>query len=419
MPKKLFLWLVLLPAGLLAQAPQSFRPVTPEAAGFSSARLARLDSFLADGVRRGLFPHVVTFVARGGGVVHHKAFGYRRLEGKAPLRTDDIFRVASQSKVITCLALMILHEEGRFGLDDPVSRYLPAFKKPQVLESHDTLRGTYQVRPARSEITIRQLLTHTAGIPYEHPLQGRPEFRVPFFNSLERETLASAMPRLAARPLTADPGTAFVYGLNTDVVGYLVEVLSGQPLDAFLRDRIFTPLGMKDTHFYLPPADAGRLVELYTKPGPGGALAVHPNESYRRFPVAGARTYFSGGAGLVSTAGDYARFAQMLLNGGSFNGRQVVAPKTVALMTANQGGDLRVWDRGDHIGFGLEMTTPGGSYGDLNSTGAYGWSGMYCTEFTVDPEKDLVLLVFTNVQPYAHYYELLRKFRILVYGALQ
>jgi CubicO group peptidase (beta-lactamase class C family) len=393
--------------------------VAPEAAGFSAIRLARLDSFLADGVKRELFPHVVTFVARGGGVVHHKAFGYRRLTGKAPLRTDDIFRVASQSKVITCAALMTLYEEGRFGLDDPVSRYLPAFKNAQVLVSHDTLRGTYVVRPAKSEITIRQLLTHTAGIPYEHPLQNRPEFRVPYFNSLERETLAGVMPRLAARPLIADPGSTFVYGLNTDVVGYLVEVLSGQPLDAFLRSRIFEPLGMKDTHFYLPPADAGRLVELYAKPAPDGPLAVHPNEAFRRFPVAGARTYFSGGAGLVSTVGDYARFAQMLLNGGSFNGRQVLGPKTVALMAVNQGGDLRVWDRGDYIGFGLEITTPGGSYGDLNSPGAYGWSGMYCTEFTVDPDKNLVLLVFTNVQPYAHFYELLRKFRILVYQALQ
>jgi CubicO group peptidase (beta-lactamase class C family) len=176
---------------------------------------------------------------------------------------------------------------------------------------------------------------------------------------------------------------------------------------------------MKDTHFYLPPADAGRLVELYTKPAPDKPLAVHPNEAFRRFPVAGARTYFSGGAGLVSTIGDYARFAQMLLNGGSFNGRQVIGRKTVALMAANQGGELRVWDRGDYIGFGLEINTPGGNYGDLNSLGAFGWSGMYCTEFTVDPNKDLVLLVFTNVQPYAHFYELLRKFRILVYAALQ
>jgi CubicO group peptidase (beta-lactamase class C family) len=314
---------------------------------------------------------------------------------------------------------MMLYEEGRLGLDDPVSRYLPAFKNPRVLESYDTLRGTYSTRAARSEITIRQLLTHTAGIPYEHPLQNRPEFRVPYFNSLERETLASVMSRLAARPLTANPGEQFVYGLNTDVVGYLVEVLSGQPLDTFLRQRIFEPLGMKDTHFYLPPADTGRLVELYTKPAPDKPLAVHPNEAFRRFPVAGARTYFSGGAGLVSTVEDYARFGQMLLNGGSFNGRQILGRKTLALMASNQGGDLRVWDRGDYIGFGLEITTPTGSYGDLNSVGAFGWSGMYCTEFTVDPSRDLVMLVFTNVQPYAHFYELLRKFRILVYQALQ
>ncbi len=418
--KSLFLFcFFLLPAALWAQAPQSFRPVTPAAAGFSATRLARLDSFLANGVKQGLFPHVVTFVARGGGVVHHKAFGYRQLAEKMPLRTDDIFRVASQSKVITCTALMMLYEEGRLGLDDPVSRYLPTFKNPRVLESYDTLRGTYSTRAARSEITIRQLLTHTAGIPYEHPLQNRPEFRVPYFNSLERETLASVMSRLAARPLTANPGEQFVYGLNTDVVGYLVEVLSGQPLDTFLRQRIFEPLGMKDTHFYLPPADTGRLVELYTKPAPDKPLAVHPNEAFRRFPVAGARTYFSGGAGLVSTVEDYARFGQMLLNGGSFNGRQLLGPKTLALMASNQGGDLRVWDRGDYIGFGLEITTPTGSYGDLNSVGAFGWSGMYCTEFTVDPSRDLVMLVFTNVQPYAHFYELLRKFRILVYQALQ
>jgi CubicO group peptidase (beta-lactamase class C family) len=418
---KLIFSCIALLAALLAtaQTPQTFKPAKPGEVAVSAKRLARLDSFLTKEAANGLFPHAVTFVARRGQVVHHKAFGYRNREEKLPLRRDDIFRIASQTKAVTTVALLLLMEEGRFLLDDPVSRYIPAFKNPKVLVQYDSLKLTYTTRPAKSEITIRQLLTHTAGIPYEHPLQNHPDFAVPFFNSVDKVTLEEVIPRLAARPLTADPGEKFVYGLNTDVVGYLVEVLSDKSLDVFMQERIFGPLGMKDTYFYLPESKADRLVELYSKPKRDAPLTLHENMTFRKFPVSGARTYFSGGAGLVSTVEDYARFSQMILNGGAFNGKQLLARSTLNLMGTNQMGDLRVWNRGDTFGFGLEITQAGSRYSDLTTPGSLSWGGMYCSEFTIDPHEDLILLVFTNVQPYAHFEEFLRKCRVLVYQALE
>ncbi|MBC7920242.1 MAG: beta-lactamase family protein [Ferruginibacter sp.] len=419
--KKTSLLLAALFLGLvaLAQPPQAFKTASPAAAGFSPERLQRLDAYLQRLVDGGQAPNAVTFVAHRGQVVHHQAFGYRNRERKEPLRKDDIFRIASQSKAVTTVALLMLWEEGKFGLDDPVSKYIPAFRNPKVLDQHDPKTGQYTTHPAKSEVTIRQLLSHTAGIPYQHPLQERPEFKVPFFNSLEKETLAETIPRLAARPLTAEPGSAFVYGLNTDVLGYLVEILSGKNLAEVLRQRIFEPLGMTDTDFYLPDAKAGRLVELYSLAKPGDPLTVHENAAYRKFAVSGARTYHSGGAGLVSTVEDYAKFCQMLLNGGGFNGKQLLGPKTVALMSRNQIGELEVWDRRDKFGLGLQIVTERSHYGDQASVGSLTWGGLYCSEFTIDPREELILLVFTNVEPYAHYSDFVRKFRILVYQALQ
>ncbi|WP_077920783.1 serine hydrolase [Spirosoma sp. 209] len=413
---------------LLAQTrPQVFTPArTPTEAGFSAERLKRLDTFLQGLVDQGIAPNAVTFVARRGKVVHYKAFGYSNLEKKTPLKRDDIYRIASQSKAITTVALMTLFEEERFLLDDPISKYIPAFKNPKVLVRYDRKNptgGSYETRPARSEITIRQLLSHNAGIPYEHPLDQRPEFRVPFFNSTAPDKLEDAINRLAARPLLNDPGTdstgkGFVYGLNTDIIGRLVEVLANKPLDVVLRERVLDPLGMTDTYFYLPPGKSSRLVELYDKGSADKPLVLHPNETYRQYAVSGARTYFSGGAGLVSTVEDYARFCQMLLNGGTFNNRRILGRKTVEMMVRNQIGAAEVWDRRDKFGLGFQLITEGTHYGDQATPGAYTWGGMYCSEFTIDPKEELILLVFTNVQPYAHYSDFVRKFRTAVYQAL-
>lgn len=237
----IFLFLI---TGIKAQVPQSFTMArTPEEVGFSSERLKRLDTHFQEVIDKGIAPNIVTFVAKKGKIVHYKAFGYSNLESKTPLKKDDIFRIASQSKLITTVGLLMLFEEGKFFLDEPISKYIPAFKNPRVLVSYDEKdRSKYITRPAKSEITIRQLMSHSAGIPYEHALQDLPEFKVPFFCSTDKDILKDVVDKIAARPLIADPGTQFVYGLNTDVLGRLIEVLSGMSFDDYLRKKVLDPL---------------------------------------------------------------------------------------------------------------------------------------------------------------------------------
>ncbi len=421
---RLFLSLLLLAGSVLAQpAPDAFTTAkSPAEAGFSADRLKRLDTWLQGLVDHDIAPNAVTFVAHRGKIVHYKAFGYSNLASKTPIKRDAIFRIASQSKAITTATLMTLFEEEKFLLDDPISKYIPAFKNPKVLVSNGKVAGgtgaDYETRPAKSEITIRQLLSHNTGIPYEHPLDSRPEFQVPFFNSTKPDKLEYVVNKLATRPLIADPGTTFTYGLNIDIIGRLVEILSGEPLDVAIRKRVLEPLGMNDTYFYLPADKANRLVELYAKGSMDKPLTLHPNEAYRNFAVSGARTYFSGGAGMVSTVEDYAKFCQMLLNKGTFNGKRILARKTLEEMLRNQIGESEVWDRQDKFGLGFQLITDKSHYGDQATPGSFTWGGMYCSEFTIDPKEDLILLIFTNVQPYAYYSDFVRKFRIGVYQAL-
>ncbi|PLK45522.1 serine hydrolase [Emticicia sp. TH156] len=423
MKKRLLLpgyFLLTVLTAIYAQKPQTLTPAkTPEEVGFSTEKLKKLDAHFQELVDKGITPNAVMLVARKGKIVHEKAFGFSNLETKTPLKKDDIFRIASQSKLITTIGLMMLFEEGRFFLDEPVSKYIPSFKNTSVLVSYEEKdRSKYITRPAKSAITIRHLLSHSAGIPYEHPLQELPEFKVPFFCSVEKDLLKDVVDRIAARPLLSDPGTQFTYGLNTDVVGRLIEVLSGMPFDQYLHKKVLGPLGMTDTYFYLPAEKASRLVELYSKPDTGAKLSLHTNETYRNFAVSGQRTYFSGGAGLVSTIQDYAKICQFILNKGEFNGKRLLSRSTVDLMSRNQIDKSFVWDRQDKFGLGLQIITPESHYGDNATPGALTWGGMYCSEYTIDPKEDLMLLVFTNVHPYAHYSAFVRNFRILVYQAL-
>ena len=419
---------------LLAQPlPQGFTSAKSSAdAGFSEDRLKRLDTWLQGLIDQEIAPNAVTFVAHRGKVVHYKAFGYSNLARKTPLKRDDLYRIASQSKAITTTTLMTLYEEEKFLLDDPISKYIPAFKNPKVLvkyDKKDPVGGSYETRPAKGEITIRQLLSHNAGIPYEHPLDQRPEFKVPFFNSTAPDKLEDVINKLAKRPLMGDPGRSdastdstgagFTYGLNTDIIGRLVEVLSGKSLDVAMRERVLEPLGMNDTYFYLPSTKAGRLVELYDKSSMDKPLTLHTNEAYRNSSVSGAKTYFSGGAGLISSIEDYAKLCQMLLNGGVFNNRRILGRKTVEMMLRNQIGSAEVWDRRDKFGLGFQLITENSHYGDQATPGSFTWGGMYCSEFTIDPKEELIMLIFTNVQPYAYYGDFVRKFRIAVYQALE
>jgi len=426
----LFLLFLAVSTAIAQPKPQTFTTAkTPAEVGFSTERLKRLDTFMQGLIDQGIAPNAVTFVARHGKIVHYKAFGYSNLAKKTPVKRDDIYRIASQSKAITTVTLMTLLEEERFLLDDPISKYIPAFKNPKVLVSYDKkdpTGGSYDTRPAKSEITIRQLLAHNAGIPYEHPLDKRPEFAVPYFNSTKPDKLEDVVNKLAIRPLMRDPGVSddstgsdFMYGLNIDIIGRLIEVLTGQPFDVAMRERVLEPLGMTDTYFYLPDSKASRLVELYGKGKINEPLTLSDNVTYRNFAVSGAKTFFSGGAGLVSTAEDYAKFCQMLLNDGTFANKRIISRKTIDMMLRNQIGTAEVWDRRDKFGLGFQLITEGSHYGDLATPGSYTWGGMYCSEFTIDPKEDMILLVFTNVYPYAHYGDFVRKFRTAVYQALE
>ena len=426
---RLFLALLLLTTPLFAQpVPQRFiLAKSPDEAGFSAERLKRVDTWLQGIIDQDIAPNAVTFIAHRGKIVHYKAFGYSNLAKKIPVKRDDLFRIASQSKAITTVTLMTLYEEEKFLLDDPISKYIPAFKNPNVLVSYDKkdpVGGKYETRPAKSEITIRQLLSHNAGIPYEHPLDGRPEFQVPYFNDTAPDKLEDVINKLAMRPLLRDPGTdstgaGFTYGLNIDIIGRLIEVLSGKPFDIAMRERVLEPLGMIDTYFYLPDSKASRLVELYSKSSMDKPLTVHTNNDYRNFATSGAKTYFSGGAGLTSSVADYATFCQMLLNYGTFNNHRILGRKTVEMMLRNQIGRAEVWDRKDKFGLGFQLITEGSHYGSQASPGSYTWGGMYCSEFTIDPKEELIMLIFTNVHPYAYYGDFVKKFRIGVYQALE
>lgn len=414
--KKIPLFILLLAATMAATAQQQLKPpASAAAAGFSPERLARIDSFFNAAVKNGDAPNAVTFIARNGQIVHHKAYGFSNLEKRTPARTDDIFRIASQTKLITTIGLMMLYEEGRVFLEDPVEKFLPEFKGIQVLA--DPAKSKTETRPPKTPLTIRHLLSHSAGIPYQHPADSA-EGMV-FLSSLDGITLEELIKKVAKRPLLHDPGERFTYGYNTDVAGRIVEVISGRNLDQFLRERIFTPLGMNDTYFYLPAPKAGRLVELYAKKTMESPLTLHTSEANRKYPVAGKQTLFLGGAGLVSTAADYAKICQLVLNGGEYNNVRLLARKTVDLMARNQIGDNEVWDRKDKFGLGLQIITEGSRYGDQASVGSLTWGGAYCSEYTIDPTEKLIMLVFTNVSPYAYYGEFVRKFRILTYAALK
>ncbi len=399
---------------LTAQA-QTFSESNPAALGFSPERLQRVDAFLQQWVSEGKVPHAVSLVIRKGQIVHYQAYGTSDAAREEPLPKDAIWRIASQSKLITTVAVMRLYEQGKSLLEDPISRYIPAFANPKVLVSVDSATLDYKIRPAKREISIRDLLTHTAGIPYEHPLQEYTEFEVPFLSS---DRLEDAVNRIATRPLLHDPGEKFTYGFNTDILGRLIEVVSGQTLDAFFREHIFAPLGMNDTYFYLPAEKADRLVTLFRKDSLKGALSVQTDSVYQNFARSTACTLYSGGGGLVSTAMDYAKICQLILNEGTFNGHRLLSPWTVRLMTRNQIGELTVWERQDKFGYGLMVMTPESRYGDQAPPGTLNWGGMYCSEYTIDPKNDLVMMVYTNVYPFAHYSEFVRKYRVLVYGAL-
>lgn len=387
----------------LQTKPQQLVPATPESVGMSSERLTRLDRWLKDRVDENAIPGSMMLVARRGKIVHYSAVGYTDTRTKEPLTREHIFRIMSMSKAITSVAVMMLYEEGKFRLDDPVSLYIPEFKNPQVLTYFNEKDTTYTAVPAKNEVTIRHLLTHTAGIPYSHPLYVKAG--IPDFFSTEPKTLSQTIPALARLPLMHEPGEKWTYGLNTDVLGYLVERVSGMRFGAFLKARIFDPLGMNDTGFYIPDNKKNRLMHLYTEPDSAQyGVSRHPDWAEENYPIAGAKTYESGGAGLTSTVLDYAKFLQMLLNGGAYNGRQLLGRKTIELMRTNQIGELSTWDREADFGLGFEIVTDKSARQQPSSPGTLSWGGRDFSNYWWDPKEELLCIWTSQVVPTKHWY---------------
>lgn len=327
-----------------------------------------------------------------------------RVDATRLARLDRLFRIASQTKAITSVAILMLVEDGKIGLTDPVSRFIPAYAKTTVAVR--TPGGTVDVVPARRAITITDLLTHTAGISYgtgedvaaQYESKGLgPAPGYGWYTADKDEPVCATMERLASLPFAAQPGEAWVYGYNTDILGCIVERVSGEPLDRFFASRIFEPLGMADTHFFVPADKADRLVTVYAN-GPDGTIVRAPDGARGQgHYVSGPRKNFAGGAGLVSTARDYARFLEMVRNGGALGTTRLLSPRTVALMTHNQVGDLH---NGPRLGWSLafETTERVGGNG-LDPVGAYGWGGAYGSVYRVDPTARIVMVLMLNQLP--------------------
>jgi CubicO group peptidase (beta-lactamase class C family) len=398
MQRSLVVSLCLLGAPLFAA---NLPTATPEQSGMSTERLKRLSAAMRGYIDRGDVAGTVMLVARKGRVVHLEAQGLADLESKTPMRTDSIFRLASMTKPITSVAVMMLLEEGRFLLNDPVSKFIPEFKNPKVAVAHPpgTNRAGVTLVAADREITIRDLLTHTAGLASaETSSVLKPEIEKFKKESPPNENIAQQTRRLAKLPLNFQPGTAWEYGPATDVLGYLVEVASGQTFDRFLRERIFKPLEMNDTFFYVPDEKMSRLTTVY-QPSPHGIRPLAPAREMR-----GSKVLFAGAGGLSSTAEDYLRFCQMLLNGGTFNGAHLLSRKTVELMTANHIGDLAIWPdlSGYRFGLGFRVLTDLGRTAHLGSVGSYGWGGAYGTYFWIDPKEEMIGIFMMQIRPYNH-----------------
>lgn len=390
----------------------------PETVGFSSSRLSRIDRMIEAYVKNEQLPGAVALIARDGKIVYHKAFGYSDAEKKTSLKKDDIFRIASQSKAITSTAAMMLWEEGRFLLDEPVAKYIPEFKNPKVLKTFNATDSTYYAEPAKSEITIRQLLTHSSGIDYA--AIGSNAFKaiyakagIPSGIGNHVGTIAEKMKTLGSLPIRHEPGEQWTYGLNHDVLGYLIEIWSGMPFDQFLKTRLFEPLEMHDTYFYLPKEKHNRLVALHHDSDGKTAKVKETiydgvNSEYPKL----AGTYFSGGAGLSSTIEDYAKFLQMMLNNGVFNGTRLLSRKTIELMLIDQLPEL---SNEYGLAFGLETTR--NDYRSVVTSGSFSWGGAFNTQYWADPKERLIGIIFTNVYN-TRYGQTGERFKVLTYQAL-
>lgn len=402
---------------------------SPEELGFSTDRINRIENVMTDLIDKGIISGAVTLVARNEKVGYLKAFGTKGAESSEKMTTDQIFRIASMSKAITTVGALMLYEKGAFRLDDPISLYIPEFKEMKVMVlNKEGEKEPFHLVDASSPITIRHLLTQTSGITYN--FFGQPHISTIYKENdisdgltQTDESIGNMVKRLAKLPLMHEPGTQFTYGLNSDVLGYLIEVISGKPFDQYLEEQIFEPLDMHDTYFFLPDDKVNRLASL-NRINEKGVLEqvngkiVSGTQNYSSdYHYNSSKSHFSGGAGLVSTASDYYRFLQMLLNKGEYNESRILGKKTIELMTTAQSDINYYWAKGEGFGFGFAVSQGPGFTGKPESQGTYGWSGYFNTFFWVDPQEELIGIIMTQTVPYNPAI-IERKFRDVVYQAI-
>ncbi len=392
-------------------------------AAVNMARLSRIDDLVNGYISKNWLTGAVTIVIKDNQLVQYKGYGLADVDTKKVMAKDAIFRIMSQTKAITSAGILMLYEQGKLLLDEPIADFIPAFKNPVVLDKYNAADTTYTTVPAKRDITFRDLLTHTSGIDYAGI--GTEEMKaiyakagVPSGLGYFDANLLEKMNVLAKLPLKNQPGEKFLYGLNSDLLGCLIEIISGTTLDDFFKKNIFDPLGMKDTYFNVPAAKANRMASVYTEDKDHHIIKW--SHEYRNidpdYPTMN-KHYFSGGAGLSSTAFDYAVFLQMLLNGGKYNGHQILSPRTVQLMTTGQ-LDFTINGNGNNFGLGFEITSAKAASRLPRNEGSFAWGGYYGTTYWADPKAHLVCLILTQQGSNSHG-DIATRFESIVYGSLQ
>ncbi len=384
-------------------------------------RLKRVDDLMTQFVQEKKIPGAVLLVLKDGQVLRHQAYGMDDADALKPMAKEALFRIASQTKAVTSVGVMMLLEEGKLLLTDPVSKYIPAFAKPVVLDKFNAADSSYTTVPAKREITIKDLLTHTSGLGYAQI--GSPTMNAIYAkNQITagigelKANLQETMARLGKAPLEYQPGTRWNYSLSSDVLGYVIEVVSGMSLEAFFQQRLFTPLGMKDTHFNVPASKHSRLTALNTQDSLGSWHKIPDSPDFPASFPNQTTSYFSGGAGLTSTALDYGIFLQMLLNKGRYGGKTILSPRIVEMMTVNQVGKL-MGERQFGLGFGI---VPESAPDEVQSPGTFSWGGAFATNYWADPQKKIVFQLMTQQYPASPYLEELRaKLSVAIYQSLK
>lgn len=400
---------------------QVLSPVVTKSKNLDPVKLAQIDSLLNKYVANNWLVGASTIIVKDNQVVYYKGHGFANQATKKPMEANAIFRIMSQTKAITSLAILQLFENGKIGLDQAVGDFIPSFYKQTVLKDFNAADTTYTTVPAKRNITIRDLLTHTSGIDYAaigsknmQAIYAKAD--MPSGLGKSNASLLDVMKKLGTLPLVHQPGEKFTYGLNSDLLGCIVEIVSGMTLEAYFHKNIFEPLGMRDTYFNVPASKANRLPTVYTEDSNNKIIEWGP--TFRNidpnYPLLGT-TFFSGGAGLSSTAYDYAVFLQMILNGGKYNGKQIISPRTAELMLSPQ-LDFK-YDGLNDFGLGFAITSDKASNLEARNKGSFSWGGYYGTNYWADPKEKLICLIMTQHTPNSHF-GFQEKIENIIYGSL-